>query len=228
MSEDKTPQVVDDSSPPLPNMPTDSPAPAEEGGDKPLSRFERPFWRYFCVPLLPLLTNTAPIIAATVAITLTIRSADHADKMKFVGVAAQVEIIKGDVTRLRDLAIKLRRKHVEIDDALVARGNGMSTLRVPVEALEALADLDDALYFVRVLDDRKSNSERYNGAVKEARVFVKTLHDCLAPAVMSEDVREICGSAAKKYHRADPQGMDPSLALHHVDNAMLAVLRQLD
>lgn len=225
MCDDKTPQVADDSSA-SPAIAADSPA--EKGGGKSRRWFARPFWRYVCVPLLPLLTNTVPIIAATVAITLTIRSAERAEKIRFIGVAAQVEIIKGDIARLRELAIKLRRKHVEIDDALVARGIGMSTPRVPVEALEALADLDDALYFVRVLDDRKSDSVRYNGAVKEARLFVKALHDCLAPTVVSEDVREICGNAAKKYHRADPQGVDPSLALHHVDNAMLAVLRQLD
>jgi hypothetical protein len=186
------------------------------------SFFDRPIWRNL---FMPLVTNTIPIVCATFAIALIIRSAEYENRIRSVGVAARVEIIKSDYVLLREMAMKLRRLHRETDEVLVARAAGMEASISP-DVLGAFAAFDDAVYFVGVLDDHSvtsSGREKFRKSIDDARAFTRTLHDCLAPALISAELRAVCAGALKKYRSE----VEPSLALHFADNMLLALRRQL-
>jgi hypothetical protein len=193
------------------------------------SFFLRPGWR-FCG--MPLMTNMLSFVIVSTIVTLVIKHIEFDDKVKSVGISAHVEIIKSDYTQLRGLAVTLRRMSRGIDNVVLARARGTAPPRTPDEALRTLADLDDALYYIRIVDDRsdtKSEAEKeYNLVVGEARTLIQAVHDCLAPAVVSNEVRGICAGVAEKYRVSPANEPSPALALHLVDNAVLAVRKQLN
>jgi hypothetical protein len=206
------------------NASATQPPPAQKAAQQPTdtSFFDRPIWRNL---LMPLFTNTVPIVCATLAIAVIIRNAEHESRIRSVGVAARVEIIKADYLLLREMAMKLRRLHRGIDEVLVARAAGMEA-SASADVLAAFAALDDAVYFFGVLDDRSVTNlekEEFRTSIDDARTFARALHDCLAPVLVSAEVRGACASALKKYRSE----IEPSLALHFVDNVLLALRRQL-
>jgi hypothetical protein len=189
--------------------------------------YERSKWLNLWMPLA---THTIPILAATYLISSGLKSAEHEDRIKSVGIAAQVEIVKNDYIQVRGLATALRRMSPGIDDALLARARATAPARATEEAIKLLADLDDALYFARLVDDRsasKSSANEYAGVIRQARGFTRALHDCLAPIIVTEEVRGQCAGVIERYRRPTADGMDPALALHLVDNAMLVLRYQL-
>jgi hypothetical protein len=190
-----------------------------------VSFFKRPIWQNL---LMPLVTNTIPIVVATFVIGQAIKNTEYEDKIRSAGVLVRVELIKADYTLVREMALKLRRMHSEIDAALGARAAGMPS-NISAEALTVLAALDDAFYFIGVLDDRavtRAESDEFAKSIGGARAFARALHDCLAPAVVLAEVKLGCATAIRRY-RSETATVEPSLALHLVDNTLLALRRQL-
>ncbi len=229
----------DDPDPEMPSSPSASPAdkPSEIAPQQSLRNKLEQFLKtaLWSQLLMPVVVNSIMFFIvtyfATSLVTQAIKRIEFDDKVRSVGITAQVEIIKDDVKRLRELTVQLRRANRLIDDALTSRATGRVHPKVPEEALRALADMDDQLHFVsiRILSEsvvNKSDEDRYLQIVADARAFARMLHDCLAP-VSAESVQDICAGVVRKYRHPDPGDTGPALALYHFENAMLAVLRQL-
>lgn len=195
---------------------------------------ESPWWRYLGMPLL---TNVIPLAIVTYFITSSVKDMELADRPRAISITVQSEIIKEEYGRLRELANSLRRQHREIDEAVSHRARGTTSAEASPQALKALAEIDDVLYFISRIDALTvgSASKDLDNAIKYAREFTQATHDCLARESASEDVAKTCGEAIEKHKSRIKEACDstqtgqrePSLTFCLVDNAMLALRRLL-
>jgi hypothetical protein len=182
---------------------------------------ERPIWHRFWMPLV---TNGLLILF----IGLLLRSTEFQDKIRSAGILAHVDIIKNDYLHIRSLAMKLRRLSHGINTDLVARAGGETPQSIQDEALKVLAELDDALYVIRTLDDRygAAGASEFAEVIRQAQTMVQQLHQCLSPVVVTDAVRIVCAGVVKKYRQSIPGEVGPALALQLVDNTMRVIRYQ--